>query len=264
MKSRSDNSITYIRLGALAQCPRDQMMNFCRAQLVLQPRQLAASAAARMCDQEDGPTQIGFGGARGGGKSFWLLAQMGADDCQRMPGLKCLLLRKVGKSNLENFQDLRRSVFRYLPHEFSSSRGLLTFPNGSRIIAGHYQHESDIDSYLGLEYDVIGVEEATTLTARKYSDISTCCRSTKMFPSSSSTENAPPHDAHSRPGGLSDSAVLQFQISNSKFPIPGFPNLKSEIENLECPTQQHAQSNTSVRPAFLSSGNLKSEIENLE
>ena len=38
------------------------------------------------------------GGARGGGKSHWLLAQMGADDCQRVPGLKCLLLRKVGKA----------------------------------------------------------------------------------------------------------------------------------------------------------------------
>jgi phage terminase large subunit len=46
-------------------------------------------AAARLCDKEakpDGPTAIGYGGARGGGKSHWLLAQMGADDCQRVPG----------------------------------------------------------------------------------------------------------------------------------------------------------------------------------
>ena len=80
-----------------AQCPPDQIRNFINARLVLQSKQLSASAAARLCDQDDGPTSIGYGGARGGGKSFWLLAQMGADDCQRYPGLKCLLLRNVGK-----------------------------------------------------------------------------------------------------------------------------------------------------------------------
>ena len=115
----------------------------------------------------------------GGGKSHWLLAQLGADDCQRMPGLKCLLLRKVGKANLEHFEDLRRRLFGKLAHEFSAFRGILTFANGSRIIAGHFQNEKDIDAYLGLEYDCIGIEEGTTLTARKYQDITTCCRTSK-------------------------------------------------------------------------------------
>ncbi len=169
----------YIEAGLDAGCPEDQLENFARAGLTLQPRQLAASAAARACDRSEGPTAIGYGGARGGGKSHWLLAQMGADDCQRVPGLKCLLLRKDGKSNLENFEDLRRRLYHRLPHEFSSSRGVLTFANGSRIIAGHFQNEKDIDSYLGLEYDVIGIEEATTLTSRKHQDIATCCRSSK-------------------------------------------------------------------------------------
>src|SRR6185369_4963328 len=95
------------------------------------------------------------------------------------PGLKCLLLRKVGKANLEQFEDLRRRLFGKLKHEFSAYRGVLAFKNGSRIIAGHFQSEKDIDAYLGLEYDVIGVEEATTLTSRKYQDISTCCRTSK-------------------------------------------------------------------------------------
>jgi phage terminase large subunit len=36
-------------------------------------------------------------------------------------------------------------------------------------------------AYLGLEYDVIGIEEATTLSARKYTDITTCCRSSKVL-----------------------------------------------------------------------------------
>ena len=96
-----------------------------------------------------------------------------------IPGLKCLLLRKVGKSNKENFNDFRLRVLRHIPHTYSASTGILTFPNGSRIIIGHFQKESDIDIYLGLEYDVIGIEEATTLTHRKFQDICTCCRTSK-------------------------------------------------------------------------------------
>ena len=169
----------YIAAAHKAGCPPEQMDHFIRAEVVLQPRQLVASAAARQCDAPDGPTAIGYGGARGGGKSHWLIAQMGADDCQRVPGLKCLLLRKVGKANLEHFEDLRRRLFGRLKHEFSAFRGVLSFNNGSRIIAGHFQNEKDIDAYLGLEYDVIGIEEATTLSARKHQDITTCCRTSK-------------------------------------------------------------------------------------
>jgi hypothetical protein len=169
----------YFLMGRRAGCPKDQMDRFQQADVVLQERQLVASAAARLCDRPEGPTAIGYGGARGGGKSHWLLAQMGADDCQRVPGLKCLLLRKVGKANLEHFEDLRQRLFGRLPHEYAAFRGVLTFKNGSRIIAGHFQAEKDIDAYLGLEYDVIGIEEATTLSARKHQDITTCCRTSK-------------------------------------------------------------------------------------
>src|SRR6478672_3953807 len=171
--------VAYASLGQSRGCPSDQLLNFARARISLHARQLEASAASRLCDNPDGPTFIGYGGARGGGKSHWLLSQMGADDCQRCPGLKCLLIRKVGKANMEHFEDLRQRLFSKLQHEFSAYRGVLTFANGSRIIAGHFQSEKDIDAYLGLEYDVIGIEEATTLSSRKHQDISTCCRTSK-------------------------------------------------------------------------------------
>jgi hypothetical protein len=165
--------------GMKAGCPPSQLVRLVHANAFLHERQLVACAAARLCDQPNGPTAIGYGGARGGGKSHWLLAQMGVDDCQRLPGLKCLLLRKQAKSNIENFEDFRRRLFSRLPHEFSAFRGNLTFANESRIVLGHYKTESEIDNYLGLEFDVIGIEEATTLTARKYQDITTCCRTSK-------------------------------------------------------------------------------------
>ncbi len=169
----------YAAAARNAGCPRDQLENFLRAGIVLQPRQLAASAAARACDSADGPTEIGYGGARGGGKSFWGLAQVAADDCQRLPGAKWLFLRKVGKAGRESFEDLRRMVLHSLPHQYKRQEGVLVFPNDSRIILGHFQNDSDVDAYLGLEYDGILCEEATTLTTSKYRDIRTCNRSSK-------------------------------------------------------------------------------------
>jgi phage terminase large subunit len=169
----------FIRAARAAGCPEDQVRNFLRAGIVLQPRQLEASAAARLCDHADGPVEIAYGGARGGGKSHWVIAQLAADDCQRFPGLKCLVLRKVGKANRENFEDLRRKLLMGLPHEYRRQEGVVEFANGSRIFTGHFQNERDIDAYLGLEYDVIATEEATTLTKSKRDDIGSCNRSSK-------------------------------------------------------------------------------------
>jgi phage terminase large subunit len=230
----------FLRAAKEAGCPKDQLANFLRARIALQPRQLAASGAARSCDAPEGPTAIGYGGARAGGKSHWLLAQMGADDCQRRPGLKCLLLRKVGKANLEHFEDFRGRLFQHLPHEFNASRGILTFANGSRIVAGHFQCEKDVDAYLGLEYDVIGIEEATTLSERKYLDIATCCRSSKsdFRPRIYSTTNpggvghawykklfvAPHHERRNRLEPQSGTTrFISARVTDNRFNNPDYP-----------------------------------------
>jgi len=168
----------YFRAARDAGCPIDQLLNLVGAGICLQPRQLAASAMARLCDHEGGPTEIAYGGARGGGKSHWAIAQL-ADDCLRYPGLKCLLLRKVGKANRENFEDLRHKVLPGIRTSYNKSEGTLTFANGSVIKTGHFQNSKDVDAYLGLEYDVILVEEATTLTKSKVDDILTCNRTSK-------------------------------------------------------------------------------------
>ncbi len=57
----------FLMQALAAGCPEDQVRNLMAARAYLQPRQLAASAAARLCDRADGPTAVGFGGARGGG-----------------------------------------------------------------------------------------------------------------------------------------------------------------------------------------------------
>lgn len=169
----------YITAAKDAGCPPEQIANFIRAGIVLQPRQLAASAAARSCDATGGPTEVGYGGARGGGKSHWGMAQVGADDCQRYPGLKVLVLRKVGKALREGVTDMLRRIFVGLDYRWAPSEQTVYFDNGSRMLLGHFQKESDIDAYLGLEYDLILIEEATTLSASKKRAILTCLRTSK-------------------------------------------------------------------------------------
>ncbi len=163
-----------------AGCPEDQVRLFMRGGYVAQPRQLRFHALARQADSAGGPTQIGYGGARGGGKSHCVLAQVGLDDCQRYAGLKCLLLRKVGKAVRESFEDLRAKTLMGTAHIWRKQEASLTFENGSKIILGHFQNESDVDSYLGLEYDLIAVEEATTLSSSKFRMIETCLRTSKQ------------------------------------------------------------------------------------
>ena len=63
----------YFLVGRRAGCPQDQMERFQVADAILQERQLAASAAARLCDRADGPTAVGYGGPGAGAKAtgFW-------------------------------------------------------------------------------------------------------------------------------------------------------------------------------------------------
>lgn len=162
-------------------CPRLQLKNFISAGYVPQPKQLHFHATARLCDLPDGPSQIGFGGARGPGKSHASFAQLALDDCRRVPGLKALYIRRSAKQAREQFDDLRRTVLKNVPHRYISSEGLLIFPNGSRIVIGHFRTENDVDQYLGLEYDVILVEEATTLSDTKYKALRDSNRTSKNF-----------------------------------------------------------------------------------
>ena len=124
MKSKKliDRIARLERVAHNLDCPRQQLRNFISAGYVPQPKQLEFHAAARLCDRPDGPTQIGFGGARGPGKSHASFAQLALDDCRRIPGLKALYLRRI--------------VLRRVPHHYIRSESLVTFPNESRIVIG--------------------------------------------------------------------------------------------------------------------------------
>ena len=149
----------------------------------LQPKQLEMAAAARMCDSPDKPSAVGVGGARGGGKSQWMFAQIALDDCQRYAGLKVLYLRKSATAAREQIRDLlvKTCPKGVVEFNYKEQAGIIEFPkNGSFIIIKHFKDEKDIENFLGQEYDVIAIEELTTLTFDKWKNLMTCLRTSKQ------------------------------------------------------------------------------------
>lgn len=145
------------------------MKSFLKAGYVPQPKQLRVHAAARAADVSGAPSRIGTGGTRGQAKTHGLFAQVALDDLSRREGLKALYLRKILVKAQESFEDLRLKVLKHTPHEFV--RGTLKLPNKSYMILGGFKNESDVDAYLGLEYDVIFIDDAPTLSHGKYRHI---------------------------------------------------------------------------------------------
>ena len=170
---------TYLGMGMDKGCLPEQMRNFFKAGVFLQEKQLEFCAIARECDQPDGPKAILSGGGRGSSKTHAVLAQIFCDDCQRVPNLKVLTLRKVGRANKEQIQDFRKKLLGQLPHNYREQASTITFENGSLVVMGNFKDEKDIDKYLGLEYDLIYIMESNQLTQTKKINILSCLRTNK-------------------------------------------------------------------------------------
>ena len=169
----------YFSAGRQAGCPKDQMENFARAGLLLQQKQIKFAALCRAADRPGGPKMISTGGGKGSAKTHGVYCQIFGDDCQRFPGLKVLILRKILKGAAEQFDDMRRKLLLNLAHEWRAQKGELSFATGSRVIIGHYKDERDIDKYMGIEYDVINLGEATQLPYSRIQAIKGCLRTSK-------------------------------------------------------------------------------------
>jgi hypothetical protein len=120
---------------------------------------------------------IGYGGARGGGKS-WALRVKFILLAFKYPGLKLLLLRKTLPELRENhIIPMMRMLYGIA--RYNKDERAFIFPNGIRIKLGYCDHENDIYQYQGQEYDVIGLEEATHFTWAQVQFLMTCNRSTR-------------------------------------------------------------------------------------
>lgn len=161
-----------------AGCPSDQIEIFMESAYIPLPWQWLFHSAARTADHDGGPVDIGLGGARGPGKSHAVLSQVGLDDCQRVAGLKALFLRQTGNAAKESFDDLVGKVLNGHVEFVHTAKGI-QFDNGSRITFGGFRTERDIDKFVGIEYDIIIVEELNQLTEEKYEKLRGSLRTSK-------------------------------------------------------------------------------------
>ena len=129
-------------------------------------RGLELHAAARQADSIDGQALIGYGGPRGEAKTHAIICQVVFDDCERVPGLKCLYLRKIKSSAQEQIDDL---IFKMIGRR--PKRGVVDVGDGGRLIIGGYKDKNQLAAIIGIEYDIIIVEDATTLSLDDISKI---------------------------------------------------------------------------------------------
>ena len=123
---------------------------------------------------------VGFGGARGGGKS-WSVRTKAKILAASHAGIKILIVRKT-------FPELVNNHINFLITElhgiarYNKTEKVFTFANGSTIKFGYCNNDKDLEQYQGAEYDVIFLDEATQLQEMWIKKISACVRGVNVFP----------------------------------------------------------------------------------
>ncbi|MBR5826832.1 MAG: phage terminase large subunit [Clostridia bacterium] len=123
---------------------------------------------------------VGFGGARGGGKS-WVVRIKAILLCLFFAGIKVLIVRRtypeLKKNHINEIRKLTTGIARYNDKDKE-----LTFVNGSTITFTYCAKDKDLDMLQGAEFDVIFLEEAGLLSEFQMKSIVACLRGANEFP----------------------------------------------------------------------------------
>lgn len=123
---------------------------------------------------------IGYGGARGGGKS-WAVRVKAILSAIRFAEIKILIVRKTYKELENNHIRPLRGILKGIA-KYNDSKKIFTFRNGSTISFGYCATDNDAELYQGAEYDIIFIDEATNLDEMWIKKILACCRGVNAFP----------------------------------------------------------------------------------
>ena len=123
---------------------------------------------------------IGFGGARGGGKSWSVRTKAKILACV-YPGIKELIVRRTFPELVNNHINFLRSELHGVA-KYNKTEKVFTFTNGSTIKFGYCNNDADLDQYQGAEYDIIFLDEATQLQEMWIKKITACLRGVNDFP----------------------------------------------------------------------------------
>ena len=123
---------------------------------------------------------VGFGGARGGGKS-WVVRMKAVLLALRYEGIKVLIVRRTYPELKKNHIDeLRRMCLGIA--KYNDKDKVLNFINGSKIFFTYCACDKDLDMLQGAEFDVIFLEEAGLLSEFQMKSIVACLRGVNDFP----------------------------------------------------------------------------------
>ncbi len=123
---------------------------------------------------------VGYGGARGGGKS-WFVRAKAKLLALTMPGIRQLIVRRSYPELYENHIRLLKSETAGVA-AYTEKDKTLTFVNGSTIRFQYCSRDADLERLQGTEYDVVYVDEATQLTEYQMKAITACVRGVNAFP----------------------------------------------------------------------------------
>lgn len=124
---------------------------------------------------------IGYGGARGGGKS-WAVRDKAKRLCLRYKGIKTLIIRRTYPELINNHINPLQNELPRLVARYNKTDKIFTFYNGSTIKFGYCNNDNDLLQYQGAEYDVIFIDEATQLQEMWIKKIIACLRGVNSFP----------------------------------------------------------------------------------
>ena len=123
---------------------------------------------------------IGFGGARGGGKS-WAVRTKAVLLALKYPGIRILIVRRSYPELINNHIRCLRAQLTGVA-SYNDKEKLLTFAHGSSISFTYCDCDADLDRLQGVEYDIIFLDEATQLSEFQMKSITACLRGTGAFP----------------------------------------------------------------------------------
>ena len=123
---------------------------------------------------------IGFGGARGGGKS-WSVRTKAKLLALKFAGIRILIVRRTYPELINNHINILRKELLGIA-KYNDKDKVLKFCNGSTINFTYCDNDKDLDRLQGVEYDVIFLDEATQLSEYQMKTITACLRGVNDFP----------------------------------------------------------------------------------
>ena len=133
----------------------------------------------------DAHMHVGYGGARGGGKS-WAIRTKAKILSVNYPGIRILIVRRTYPELMENhITPLKKDVVDNPSckiAKYNSTEKKITFINGSVIKFAYCKNDADLGQFQGQEYDIIFFDEATQLSENQMKEIAACNRGVNNFP----------------------------------------------------------------------------------